>query len=241
MFLDFLALLRGYYLQREEFPTFQSVILAGVYDIRNLKLKIRPEAEHKHNSPWNIAVAFDVNMELETDGIAGMLAEYESDYHTGMDVNGMAELLYEETSGYPFLVSRLCQLMDEKLPGSVEFADRKAAWTREGLLVAVKILLQEKNTLFDSLINKVTDYPELRELLYSMLFTGERIVYNSHNEVIQLAAMFGFVKNINGSVTITNRIFETILYNLFLSEEEISSRTFSVAKMDKNQFIKDGV
>ena len=52
VFLDFLALLRGYYLQREDFPTFQSVILAGVYDIRNLKQKVRPDLEHKHNSAY---------------------------------------------------------------------------------------------------------------------------------------------------------------------------------------------
>ena len=33
VFLDFLAQLRGYFLTREKTPTFQSVILAGVYDL----------------------------------------------------------------------------------------------------------------------------------------------------------------------------------------------------------------
>lgn len=241
VFLDFLALLRGYYLQRDEFPTFQSVILAGVYDIRNLKQKVRPDSEHKHNSPWNIAAAFHVNMDLEAEGIEGMLAEYEADYHTGMDVKQMAELLYGETCGYPFLVSRLCQLMDEEVAGSVEFPDRQAAWTREGLLAAEKILLMEKNTLFDSLINKLTDFPKLRKLLYSMLFLGETVVFNAHNDVIQIASMFGFVKNVNGAMAVANRIFETVLYNLFLSEEEVSNRTFSAAVADRNQFVQNGV
>ncbi|MCI8692942.1 MAG: hypothetical protein HFH91_09430, partial [Lachnospiraceae bacterium] len=240
VFLDFLALLRGYYLQREDFPTFHSVILAGVYDIRNLKQKVRPDSEHKHNSPWNIAASFDVNMNLEADGIAGMLAEYEADYHTGMDVRRMAQLLYEETCGYPFLVSRLCKLMDEEIAGSGEFPDRQAAWSREGLLAAEKILLMEKNTLFDSLTNKLEDYPKLRELLYSMLFLGERVVFNPHNDIIQLASMFGFVKNVNGAMMVANRIFEMVLYNLFLSEEEVSNRTFSAAVADRNQFIQNG-
>ena len=55
VFLDFLAQLRGYYLEREAVgtATFHSVILAGVYDIRNLKQKIRPDEDHKVNSPWN--------------------------------------------------------------------------------------------------------------------------------------------------------------------------------------------
>ena len=41
VFLDFLAQLRYYYLNRNKFATFQSVILAGVHDIRNLKQKIK--------------------------------------------------------------------------------------------------------------------------------------------------------------------------------------------------------
>ena len=54
VFIKFLGLLRDMYLKRDVFPTFQSVILAGVYDIKNLKLKIRPEEQHQYNSPWNI-------------------------------------------------------------------------------------------------------------------------------------------------------------------------------------------
>ena len=56
---------------------------------------------------------------------------------------------------------------------SEEFPDRQAAWSRAGLLAAEKILLMEKNTLFDSLTNKLEDYPKLRELFYSMLFLGK--------------------------------------------------------------------
>ena len=53
VFLDFLAQLRGYYINRNKYATFQSVILAGVCDIKNLKRKLRPDEEHKDNSPWN--------------------------------------------------------------------------------------------------------------------------------------------------------------------------------------------
>lgn len=58
--LDFLSQLRGYYMHRKKRPTLQSVILAGVYDIKNLKIKMRPDKEHKVNSPWNIVADFDV-------------------------------------------------------------------------------------------------------------------------------------------------------------------------------------
>lgn len=46
VFLSFLGMLRDKYLQRKKLPTFQTVILASVYDIKNLKLKVRPQSEH---------------------------------------------------------------------------------------------------------------------------------------------------------------------------------------------------
>lgn len=71
VFLDFLAQLRGYYIDRDEIPTFQSVILAGVYDVKNLKRKFIGAEEHKVNSPWNIAADFRVEMSFSVKDIAG--------------------------------------------------------------------------------------------------------------------------------------------------------------------------
>ncbi len=50
VFLDFLAQLRGYYIDRDRSATFRSVILAGVYDIRNLKRKFLQCTE---SGDWN--------------------------------------------------------------------------------------------------------------------------------------------------------------------------------------------
>lgn len=49
IFLDFLAQLRAYYIDRDVQPTFHSVVLASVYDVRNLKGKLRPEDQHRIN------------------------------------------------------------------------------------------------------------------------------------------------------------------------------------------------
>jgi len=118
VFLDFLAKLRVDYLNRQNRLTFQSVILVGVYNIKHLRTKIRPDDQHKNNSTWNIAADFDIDMSLSAAGIEGMLADYETDYNTGMDIREMAALIYDYTSGYPFLVSRLCKYIDEKIAGT---------------------------------------------------------------------------------------------------------------------------
>lgn len=241
VFLDFLAQLRGYYIDRDKSPTFQSVILAGVYDIKNLKRKFRSEEEHRMNSPWNIAMDFKVNMSFSSEEIAGMLEDYEEEHATGMDIAGMSELIYEHTSGYPFLVSKLCKLMDEEVAGSENFPEAKMAWTYAGFLEADKILLGEKNTLFESMVNKLYDFPELKEIVYSTLFIGKENSYNALNQAIETAKMFGFIKNVNGVVAIANRTFETVFYNLFLtSMENQNTDIYRVALQDKNQFIYDG-
>ena len=240
VFLDLLAQLRAYYLNGDRSRTFWSVILAGVYDIRNLKQRIRPDSEHQYNSPWNIASVFDVDMSLRIPDITGMLTEYEQDKQTGMDVAQMAKLLYDYTSGYPFLVSRLCQMMDEGIATGEGALGLSEAWTRTGLTEAVKQLLTESNTLFDDMVKKLSDFAELKELLYSILFRGEKVAYNVYNRAINMGTMFGLVENAHGAVSVSNRIFEIVLYNLFLSEEMVNSRIYQVADAEKNQFVKNG-
>ena len=70
----------------------------------------------------------------------------------GMNISKMSELLYAYTAGYPFLVSRICQLMDERVRD--EYENLKLVWTENGFNEAVRILLAEKNPLFESLVGK---------------------------------------------------------------------------------------
>ena len=241
VFLDFLSLLRGYYIKRRKTPTFQSVILAGVYVIKNLKRKFVSEAEHKMNSPWNIAADFLVDMSFSVKDITGMLSQYEHDHHTGMEIATIAELIYDYTSGYPFLVSRICKLIDERIAGNEQFPETSAAWTKAGILEAVKTLLGEPNTLFESLISKLENYPELDRMLYELLFSGKEIAYVIGVRSIETALMFGFVKRINNTIVIANRIFETLLYNLYLTSPSMQQdKIYEAGCKDKNQFVKDG-
>ena len=229
VFIDFLAQLRDQYLYREVTPAFHSVILAGVYDVRNLKLKLRSDDEHKYNSPWNIAVPFTVDMSFSPEDISGMLSEYEKDKSTGMNIRSVANLIFDYTSGYPFLVSRICKFIDET----------PMTWDEQGIESAVKQVLNEQNTLFDDMIKKLNDYPEVSIMLQKVLFEGQPIAYNPDNEVLSICEMFGFMKQSGQNIVVSNRIFETRLYNYFISKESFNT-TYISAVRDKNQFIDNG-
>ena len=179
------------------------------------------------NSPWNIATSFDEPMEFDASGIAGMLKEYAIDHEISFDIEYIAQQIEKYTGGYPALVCRLCKKIDEE----------KLGWNREGLLTALRNLLKESNTLFDDLCKKIEDNPEIKNVFKQILYVGESYAFDINNRVLNLAYAFRFIKNNNGKVQIANPIFETVLYNLFLSEEEVSGRVKSV---DRNQFISNG-
>ena len=240
VFLDFLGLLRDGYIARESdhVPTFQSVILAGVSDVKHLKGRIRSEEDSEENSPWNIAADFTIDMSLSETGIRGMLDEYEADHHTGMCTETIAKSIREYTNGYPFLVSRLCQLMDENISQRIGLSK---AWTMQGVEEAVKLILSENNTLFQSLMKNLNNFPDLRTSIRSILMEGTRLTWNSDQKDIVQMQMYGLIRNDHNTVRIANRIFETRLYNLFLSDEEMKNNVFSRSgDLAKNIFIEDG-
>ena len=240
VFIDFLAQLRSYYLRRDKMPMFHSVILAGVYDIKNLKLKLRFESEHQYNSPWNIAANFNIDMSFSASQIEDMLKEYEADHHTEMDIDVIAEEIYAYTSGYPVLVSAICKYLDEDILNENSFESLSLAWSLEGIEKAVKELLIENMPLFGSMVRHLDEYPSMRQMFHAILFQGSDFAYNPDTKEIALACMFGYAVDKKGKVQIANRIFEMRLYNYFLSEKELSSAIGNMAKRDKSYFIHDG-
>ena len=229
VFLDFLGQLREYYLGREETAAFHSVILAGVYDIKNLKQKIRPEEIHRYNSPWNVAVSFDVNMSFHPADILTMLEEYEADHRTGMDLRKMSEELYLYTGGYPFLVSCLCKKMEEN--------DRE--WTVQSLRTAVRDLLKEKNPLFEDVIKNIRNHQEFSGLVEQILINGANVVFEIMNPAIDLGVMFGILKEQDGRTVASNVIFETLILNCFTSVRGTASLENS-DYTEKSQYIRNG-
>lgn len=238
VFIDFLAQLRLYYLRRRKKPVFQSVILAGVYDIKNLKLKIRSEEDHQYNSPWNIAASFDLDMDFSAKQIAGMLREYEEDHHTGMDVDEVAAEIYQYTSGYPYLVSLVCKTIDETLSGEEAYAAKRSEWTRKEIVEAVKNILKVKTPLFESMIKQLNAYPDLREMLEEIIYQGKRVPFSPAEKHINLGMMFGYLKESSGRVVVANRIFEMYLLDLFVSEESLNSEIYSYGQNNQPQFVK---
>ena len=228
IFLDLFSLLRKKFLFRAKSRdfTFHSVILAGVYDVKNVKQKMihdgtytKANDERRLNSPWNIAAEFEVDMSFSIDEIADMLKGYELEQQTGMDIQKIAEEIYSYTSGYPFLVSRICHEIDVKLNKN---------WTHKGILEAVKIILVEKNTLFDDLTKNLENNNELAEFTYSLLIRGKSFLFNIDNPLIDQGVRYGYFKSVDRRVKIANKVFEMRISEYFISKDETVGKDHSL-------------
>ena len=231
LFLSFLGLLRHKFLLAVDDLdyTFYSVILVGVHDIKNLKLKFRKDEEIKLNSPWNIAVNFDLDMSFNSEEIESMLIEYCNLNKLTMDTEKLAEKLYYYTNGYPFLVSRLCQIIDENLLDIY-----KKPWTKQDIDKSLKILLKENNTLFDDLIKNLENNKDLYSLVSDIVLNGNIISFNIANSVINAGYTYGIFKEEGYRVNLNNRIYEQFIYDNLVSKLEVKSEKMSIYNYKSN-------
>ncbi|MDZ7877057.1 MAG: AAA family ATPase [Saprospiraceae bacterium] len=220
LFVKFLAMLRKKYLLRDETKTFHSVVLAGLHDVKPLKFKLSPNEEQKYNSPWNIAADFDVVMELQPDEIVPMLKDYAQERQLTMDFKAIADALFYYTEGYPFLVSALCKIMDEKiLPNRAD-----QTWTVFDIETAADRMIKSdiSNTNFDSLIKNLENNAELYDVIYRIVIENELVPHNIHAPLISLALQHGILRN--GQVLgIHNRIYREIILN-YMTVKAITER-----------------
>jgi hypothetical protein len=152
-------------------------------------------------------------MSFNAAEIATMLIDYEADHKTGMDIAAISKELYRYTDGYPFLVSRICQHIDAKLAQN---------WTLGGILDAVEMLFEEKNTLFDDLFKNLENNKELYNLIYDVLILGSKIAFRIQNPTINIGAMYGIIKKGDPYIRVSNKIFELLIFEYLISRDETS-------------------
>jgi hypothetical protein len=135
-----------------------------------------------------------------------------------MDIRAIAEGIYAYTSGYPFLVSRICQCVDCEL---------NKDWTVRGIQNAVKTMLLETNVLFDDMSKNLENNTDLYNFLYELLIVGERKGYTFDVPVVRLAIMYGYIKRNetgllspqSGFARISNTILEMRLSEYFIIKD----------------------
>jgi hypothetical protein len=144
------------------------------------------------------------------------LDEYVRDTGVLMDTELMSFGLFRYTSGYPFLVSRLCKIMDEAiLPKKSE-----KSWTNEDLEWAIKWLIKENNTNFETQIKNLENNPALYQAVYDIAVDNDVRSFNIHNPITNLASIYGLFVDRGGFIAIHNRIYNEVILNYMIDKLE---------------------
>jgi hypothetical protein len=147
-----------------------------------------------------------------------------------MNINEIAKEIRFYTSGYPYLVSRICLLIDNKLNRN---------WTNEGIQEAIKILLEENTTLFDDLFKKIEENKELSELLFDLTVGKIKYSFNVDDSATKFGLMFGFLSKGKEGLQIHNRIFEIRITNYFVLKTTRNWRENKITQTSSNGIIKN--
>ena len=130
-----------------------------------------------------------------------------------MDLNRVADKLFYYTSGYPFLVSRMCILIDRKILPAREVL----SWIPDDVDTAFRLFVKETNTNFDSLIKNIENNDELYDFVRNIIIDSDNISFIITDPLISLGLTFGIFREQNGRCVVHNRIYEHILSNHLMS------------------------
>ena len=240
LFVSFLAMLRDKFLKRDsgEDVTFQSVILAGVHDVKSLKLKIREGEEVKINSPWNIAADFNVDMSFNPAEIKTMLVDYAEDKGVEMDFDAIADRIRYYTSGYPFLVSKICKNIDEEEADQNPDYDPKH-WTLDDIDWSFRWATRPTYTTtnFDDLIKNLENNTKLYNMSFDIVIHGMKLLASYDNPFVNLGCTYGIFSSLGGMLRISNRVYEQRLYTYMMSKQETA--TSGEPRLSRPAFLTD--
>jgi hypothetical protein len=95
-------------------------------------------------------------------------------------------------------------------------------WIGDDVEIAVKELVTQNNTNFESLTKNLENNPLLYDMIYMIAVDNEPISFNIHHPVTNLALLYGFIENNNGIIAIHNRIYNEVIVNYMINKMELS-------------------
>ena len=192
----------GYADRPGSFP--QCVALIGLRDVRDYRMKIRPEVQSLGtSSPFNIKVESLTLPNFTAAEVAELYAQHTAE--TGQPLTPEAQArAFELTRGQPWLVNALARQAVEVL-----VPDRSAPVDAAAIEAAKEKLILRRDTHLDSLIERLRE-PRLRRVIEPLL-TGEALPPDLLDDDLRFAVDLGLVATTPQGLTIANPIYREVI------------------------------
>lgn len=117
---------------------------------------------------------------------------------------GMAEQIYDLTSGHVYLTVRLCSLIERQEP---------EALIPQAVQEAADVLLQGDDNL-QHVIHRLDRFPEARARLYEIMQRENEIPFSRNDPMLARLEMFGAIRG-DGMCQVRNQLYRRMLWRYF--------------------------
>jgi AAA+ ATPase superfamily predicted ATPase len=199
---DFLYSLRRIYLSKNPQRCPYSVGIVGVKNITQLNYD-------RSISPFNIQDDFALpNFTLSQ--VRELLGQYSKEVGQAFAPE-VIKNFHQQTSGQPFLVNRLAQILNEEMKVPLEEMIALSHFEK-----AHQQLLEESNVHLDHLTNNIRKNPRFESFLMGIISYEAGVRFNIRHEVVSILATYGILKkSAEGLCEIANPIYQYCIIQTF--------------------------
>lgn len=219
--LSLLRQLRVGYISREDVPFPTSVALVGMRDIRDYRVRIRPDAETLgSSSPFNI-ITESFSLAAFTPAQIGELYAQHTRESKQRFADGCVERVFHWTSGQPWLVNAIARECVEKICGN----DYTREITSNMVDQAAHAIILRRDIHIDSLLARLKD-PRVRNVIQPMIvgmpLKEAKLQASTFDDDLRFVQDLGLVKTDEAGRWIpANRIYaEVFMRTLSLSIQD---------------------
>ena len=228
----FLALLRqlraGFELRPKGFP--HSIALVGLRDVRDYKIRIRPQRESLGTgSPFNIKTE-SLFMDIFTPSEVEALLDMHTAETGQVFSRQVREEIYRLSQGQPWLTNALANQIVRKVLKN----DYSQIITLSHVVQAREELIQRRDTHLDSLIDKLRE-PVVKDVAEAII-GGEVLVSDRLNDSIAYVQDLGLITR-KSPIKFANPIYAEIVPRVLNYGWEVS---FNQDLVDQVWYVRDG-
>ncbi|KPA16994.1 Toll-Interleukin receptor domain protein [Candidatus Magnetomorum sp. HK-1] len=203
---NFLMVLRDLYQNYKHKPQ-KALYSIGLVGIRNIAKLVVGGV-----SPFNIADQVSLPM-FSLTNVRNLYAQYTQETHQPFTEKAVSKV-YEQTCGQPWLVNRLGTILTINIK-----PETNNPINENDVDAAIKLLLQENNSHFDNLLEKIQLYKE-----YFISILKNNIAYNPNDKAQSWLKQYGLIKVSNNQTIIANPIYKKRFLNISQQMTSLENR-----------------
>ena len=202
--ISFLSQLREGYNSRSIIPFVHSIALVGVRNIRDYKVKVRPESQSLGTlSPFNILTETFTFSNFTQEEIAILYQQHTDETGQLFEADAI-DLVHEQTQGQPWLVNAVAREVIVKLLHS----DYNQPVTSALVHQAIQNIILRRDAHIDSLLERLKE-ERVRRVIEPVL-TGEDF-FGRTTDDYQYVMDLGLIKSISGKIQPANPIYAEVI------------------------------